>query len=191
MKKGIRMNEVLQIIKSRRSIRSFTEQQIKEEDLRAILEAGQYAPSGIGNQPWHFIVVRNQELLGALSDASKQVAKNHKIEFFRKLADNKEFHAFHKAPTVVIIAGDEQTTCSPVDCAAATQNILLAAEALGLGACWINYGLFVFDGEESVHYKKLLNIPAGFRPFYSVALGYRKGEVPKAAPRKENAVSLI
>lgn len=176
------MNEVLQIIKSRRSIRSFTEQQVKEEDLQAILEAGQYAPNGVGNQPWYFIVVQNKKLLEALSDASKQVAKNHKIEFFRKLANNKEFHAFHRAPTVVIVAGDEQTPCSPADCAAATQNILLAAQALGLGACWINYGLFVFDGEESTHYKKLLNIPEGFKPLYSVALGYRKGEVPQAAP---------
>ncbi|MCC5466903.1 nitroreductase family protein [Pelosinus baikalensis] len=185
------MNEILKIIKSRRSIRSFTEQQIKEEDLQAILEAGQYAPNGIGNQPWHFIVVQNKELLEALSSASKQVAKNHELGFFRNLANTKEFNAFYGAPTVVIVAGDEQTQCSLADCAAATQNMLLAAEALGLGACWINFGLFIFDGEESAHYKQLLKVPEGFRPFYSVALGYRKGEVPKAAQRKEQVVIFI
>lgn len=91
----------------------------------------------------------------------------------------------------MIISGEEQTPCSPADCAAATQNMLLAAESLGMGACWINFGLFVFDGEESKDFMQLLKIPAGFRPFYSVALGYRKGEVPKAAPRKENAVTFL
>ena len=185
------MNEILKIIKSRRSIRCFTEQQIQYEDLQVILEAGQYAPSGIGNQPWHFIVVQNKELIEGLSSASKQVAKNHEVEFFRNLANNKDFNAFHGAPTVVVVAGDEQTPSSLADCAAATQNMLLAAEAFGLGACWINFGLFVFDGEESTHYKKLLKVPEGFKPFYSVALGYRKGEVPKARPRKESAVSFI
>ncbi|HWR30258.1 MAG TPA: nitroreductase family protein [Negativicutes bacterium] len=185
------MNETIETIKRRRSIRSFTEKQINYEDLRTILEAGQYAPSGIGNQPWHFIVVQNKALLEALSKASKQVAKNHELEFFRNLANNKDFNAFHGAPTVVIIAGDEHTPCSLADCAAATQNMLLAAESLGLGACWINFGLFVFDGEESTHYRLLLKVPEGFRPFYSVALGYRNGEVPKAGPRKEGAVSFI
>lgn len=182
------MNEALKVIKSRRSIRSFTEQQVQNEDLQVILEAGQYAPNGIGDQPWHFIVVQSKDLIEALSSASKQVAKNHELEFFRNLANNKHFNTFHGAPTVVIVAGNEQSISSLADCAAATQNMLLAAEALDLGACWVNFGLFAFNGEESMHYKQLLKIPEGFKPLYSMALGYRNGEVPEAVPRKESCV---
>ncbi|EGW37215.1 nitroreductase [Desulfosporosinus sp. OT] len=112
------------------------------------------------------------------------------MQFIRELANNQEFNAFYKAPTVILVCGDE-SPWMPADCAAATQNILLAAESIGLAACWIHFGLFVFGNENGSKYKKLLGVQEGYRPLYSVALGYRKGDQPDAAPRKKNVVTYV
>lgn len=185
------MNETLQVIKNRRSVRSYTEEQITDRELEAVLEAARYAPSPGGSQPWHFSVIQDRELIRALSEDSKEVARKREVEFLRALGNNPEYHAFHGAPTVIVVSGDESQPFAAAACAAATQNMLLAAEALGLGACWVNFGLLVFEGEKEEHYRKILGIPQGYRPLYSVALGYRRGERPTAAPRKAGAVSYV
>ena len=183
------MNEVLKAIKSRRSARSFSDKQIKDNELQAVLEAAQYAPTA-GAQSWQFIIVQKEDLINELSNASKEVAKNHEIEFIRGLANNQDYNTFYNAPTVIIVCGDENPW-AVADCAAATQNILLAAESVGLAACWINFGLFVFSSGRGAKYNELLGVQEGYKPLYSVALGYRKGEVPTAAPRKKNVVTYI
>lgn len=185
------MNETLKTIKNRRSSRSFSNQQIGDDELQRILEAAQYAPTGYGRQSWHFIVVQQSQLINMLSDASKEAVKNHSIEYLRNMANNKSFNAYYDAPTIIIICGDKNAFWASTDCAAATQNILLAAESIGLAACWVNFGLFVFDGAETDDYMKMMQIPEGYKPFYSVALGYRNGEMPSAAPRKKNLVTYI
>lgn len=185
------MNETLQTIKNRRSIRSFTEQQIEHNDLQTIIEAAKYAPSGGGTQPWHFSIIQKKELIEALSVASIEAAKSHEAEYIRELANRRGFHAFYGAPTLIVVSGVEKNVWSAADCAAATQNILLSAESLGLGACWVNFGLFVFGSENSEQYKRLLKVPDGYKPLYSVALGYRKGNAPAAAPRKEGTTSYV
>lgn len=78
------VNETLKTIKQRRSIRSFKDEQIREEELQAVLEAGLYAPNA-GDQSWHFTVVQNRELLDRLNLAAKEVAKQMEMEHLRKL----------------------------------------------------------------------------------------------------------
>jgi nitroreductase len=127
------VNETLKIIKQRRSIRSFKDEQIKDEELQAILEAGLYAPNA-GGQAWHFTVVQNKELLDRLNIAAKEAAKQHDFEPLRKLGNNEKFNCLYGAPTLVIVSGNEQSLMPlDADCAAATQNLLLAAESIGLG----------------------------------------------------------
>jgi len=77
------------------------------------------------------------------------------------------------------------------DCAAATQNILLAAESIGLGACWVNLTLFALGGEPGERYKQQLGVPAGYKPFSSVALGYKKIEAVNAPTRKEDVINYV
>nr|WP_277998800.1 nitroreductase family protein [Moorella sulfitireducens] len=181
----------LQLIKDRRSIRAYTGEQVQERDLQAILEAAMYAPSPGGSQPWFFTVIQNRELIKELSEASKEVARNKDIEFLKALGNNPEFHAFHNAPTVIIVSGDAREPFATAACAAATQNMLLAAEFLGLGACWVNFGLLVFEGYKGDIYREKLGIPGGYKPLFSVTLGYRRGDKPQAAPRKSNIVNYI
>jgi nitroreductase len=73
------MNETLKTIKSRRSVRSFKEQQIRDTELQVVLEAAQYAPNA-GAQTWQFVAVQNKELINELSNASKEAAKNHEVK---------------------------------------------------------------------------------------------------------------
>ncbi|WP_242865761.1 nitroreductase family protein [Desulfosporosinus sp. HMP52] len=126
-------NETLKVIKQRRSTRSFKEEQIKGEEMQAILEAGMYAPNA-GNQAWHFTVIQNKKLLEKLNLAAKQGAQQMDIEHLRELGNDKEFNCLYHAPTLIIVSGDEKAFVPlEADCAAATQNLLLAAESIGGG----------------------------------------------------------
>lgn len=184
-------NETLQIIKQRRSIRSFQEEQIKEEELQAILEAGMYAPNA-GDQAWHFTVVQNKQLLDRLNSTAKEAAKHLDIEGIRELGNNEQFNCLYGAPTLIIVSGKGQ---SPIpleaDCAAATQNLLVAAESMGLGSCWIHFVLFGFYSPQGPELQKELKIPEGYRPYYSAALGYKLEEAVTAPERKPNLVTYI
>jgi nitroreductase len=183
------MNKVLEVIKSRRSIRTFRDGQVKDHELAAILEAAQYAPNA-GSQSWQFIALQKKELIDEISAAAKEAAKNHAIPFLRQLANDPGYHCFYDAPTVILVCGDE-SPWAPYDCAAATQNILLAAESLGVASCWIYFGLLAFEGEKAPHLRERLSIREEYKPLCSVALGNRRGPVPDPAPRKKDTVTYI
>jgi nitroreductase len=184
-------NETLKIIKQRRSIRSFKDEQIKEEELQAVLEAGLYAPNA-GNQAWHFTVIQNRELLNRLNLAAKEAAKQLNIEPLRQLGNNENFNCLYGAPTLIIVSGSEQAPMPlDADCAAATQNLLLAAESIGLGTCWIFFALLAFNSPQGAELRKELKIPAGFKPYYSTVLGYKNADAPTALDRKPNLITYI
>lgn len=185
------VNETLKIIKQRRSIRSFKDEQIKDEELKTVLEAGLYAPNA-GDQAWHFTVVQNKELLDKLNIAAKEAAKQHGFERLKELGNNEKFNCFYGAPTLVIVSGNEQ---SPIpldaDCAAATQNLLLAAESIGLGSCWIFFVLLAFYSPQGPELRKELKIPEGYKPYNSAVLGYKKDAVVYVPDRKPNLITYI
>lgn len=184
-------NETLKIIKQRRSIRSFKDEQIMEEELQAVLEAGLYAPNA-GDQAWHFTVVQNKELLDRLNLAAKEAATQLDIEHLKQMGNNEGFNCLYGAPTLIIVSGDER---SPVpldaDCAAATQNLLLAAESIGLGSCWIFFVLLAFYSQQGSELRKELKIPEGYRPYSSAVLGYKKAAVVNVQERKPNLITYI
>ena len=138
------MNETMKSILSRRSTRVFMPDQIKEEELTTIIEAGLYAPSAHNQQSWNFTVVQNLELLNQLSNDAKEAAKHFDDHLIQQLANNEKFHAFYHAPTAIIISGEEKAMMPEVDCAAATENMLIAAESIGVGSCWVGFIGFVF-----------------------------------------------
>lgn len=185
------MNETLKNIRNRRSTRVFQSEQIKDGELQAILDAGIYAPSATNLQPWHFTVVQNKDILDRLSDGFKELAKNSNIEYLKKVGNDDNFHVFYNAPTVVIISGDENIKSAPVDCAAAVENMLVAAESLEIGSCWIGFIAFLFNSEEGTEFTKELGIPQGFKQIHAAALGYKKNKSTNAPARKENTVNYI
>ena len=168
---------------SRRSTRVFKEEKLKTEDLEQILLAGKYAPSGDNMQPWHFTVISNNNLIEEIGEDSKNIAKNIDNEHLQKLANNSKFKPFYNAPTIVFISGDSKQFTSREDCALAGQNIMLAAESLGIGSVFLEFPIFAFNESKKEYYKEKLEIPKDYEVFYAISLGYKKGET-KAAPRK-------
>jgi nitroreductase len=195
------MNSILDVMKKRRSIRKYLPDQIKDAELAAIIEAGTYAPSGHNCQPWHFTVIQNKELIEYINEKIKQQMATTSQEWAIKSGNSKQYHAFHHAPTVIIISGDKDAQ-SPiplaatghsytplVDCAASIQNIMLAAENLGVGSCWLGIVNFFFALPDV----KKLDIPTNYQPYFAVTLGYKDTSVVElAAPkRKTNVINYI
>lgn len=185
------MNEVIKNILSRRSVRVYSEEQIKQKDLDAILESAYNAPSGCNHQPWHFTVVQNKELINTLSIESKKEFINSENEMFRKMAANESYDIFYNAPTVIVISGEKIAETPLIDCSAATQNMLLAAESLGIGTCWIGLIAFLFKSKRAAEFIKKLEIPEGYEPYFAITLGYKKYPNPKSQPRRENIITYI
>jgi len=161
--------EVFKAIKERRSVRAFTPEMVSEEEIMKIIDAARWAPSAGNIQPWEFIIVRRPEIKRGLSAA----------------ALNQTF--IEEAPVVIVVCANEnrsswgygergRTLYCLQDTAAATQNMLLAAYALGLGTCWV--GAF---REEGV--RRVLNIPRGVRPVAIVPVGH-PAEKPRPRPRR-------
>jgi nitroreductase len=166
--------DVLEAIKGRRSIRAFKSQNIPEEIVEKLVEAARWAPSAGNIQPWEFVVVR-------------------KPETKRKLAEAALGQTFiEEAPVVIVVCANEnrsmqgygmrgKTLYCIQDAAAATQNILLTAYSLGLGACWVG----AFKEEEA---KEILKVPSGVRPLAIIPIGY-PDEAP--TPRSRRPISQI
>ncbi|MBI5679728.1 MAG: nitroreductase family protein [Methanobacterium sp.] len=168
------MNKVLENIKSRRSIRKYLPEQIKDEELEIILESAIYAPTGHNDQPWHFTVIQNKEFIDKINVESKKVMAEIPVEWISKMGKAEHLHILYNAPTVVVVSGKEDATTPFADCCAAIQNMLLAAESIDIGSCWIGLARFFFENPENV---ENLGIPEGYKPYYAVTLGYKAVEI--------------
>lgn len=185
------MNEIIENILNRRSVRVYSEEQIKQEDLDLILQSGYSAPSGCNMQPWFFTIVQNKDLLKTLNIESKKEFINSDNEMFRKMAENENYDIFYNAPTVIVVSGEKSSPTALIDCSAATQNMMLAAESLNIGTCWIGLIMFLFKNLRAKEYIEILKIPEGYKPFYAITLGYKKYENAKPPKRRENIINYI
>lgn len=154
--------EALEAILTRRSVRKFKSQPVDQTIVKQLLTAAMSAPSAMNSQPWHFVVIDKRELLNKIP----------------------EFHPYssmcREAPLAIVVCADLSLEKSEgfwiQDLAAATQNILLAARALGLGAVWLSG----YPAEERVAgIKKLFQLPKNFMPLSIVPIGYT--DVPQVA----------
>ncbi|EHJ01640.1 nitroreductase [Clostridium sp. DL-VIII] len=193
------MENVIQNIKSRRSIRKYKKEQIKDEDLYTILDAGKHAPSGGNSQTWHFTVVQNNEILLELNRYIKaaferlEVDENtYKSKKTGKIASkNDDYSFYYGAPTVVIVSNDCTYSNAMADSACAIENMLLTANFLELGACWINQ-ITWFDGDENVRsLLTRLGIPEKHKVCGSLCVGYIDGIKPVKKMLKENTVTIV
>jgi nitroreductase len=192
-------NEILQGIKSRRSIRRYKSTQVSEGDLGPILEAATYAPSGSNSPTWLFTAIRNEAILKELNETARKGLLNLKLAeneypakiFAKKNAENPDFNFYYHAPTLIIASNAPNYGNAMADCAAALQNIFLSANSLGLGSCWVNQ-LRWLDGDPGVRaFLEGLGIPRGRVICGSAVIGYIDGELPKAPPRKAGTVNII
>lgn len=183
------MNPVIENIKKRRSVRRYSEQQIEQEKIELILEAGIYAPSGHNLQPWHFTVIQNKDLIDRINVGTKEIIKDSDDPTFSKMGKSKRLHLLYNAPTVIVISGDPVNSYSmEEDLGAATQNMILAAHSLGVSSCWIGLVTVFFEGEEKEEILNTMKIPEGLIPQYVITLGYSKIDRELAVPKRRRDV---
>jgi nitroreductase len=185
------MYQVIETIKNRRSTRKFKPEQLEKEQLEAIIEAGLFAPSAHNEQSWHFTVIQNKELIDDMSEATKKAMLTSKEEWVRNMGAKDEFHIFHNGPTVIVVSGGKASMMPREDAAAATENMLIAAESLDIGSCWIGFIAALFEGSDRDAYIEKLAIPEDYTPYYAVILGYKDMWAKTAPSRKENRVHYI
>lgn len=193
------MNEVLQNIVSRRSVRVYKPEQITEEELGCILQAAQYAPSGGNNQTWLFTAVQNRDVLERLNGQVREAFGRLMVDEHtykskvagKNAARHPEYSFYYNAPTLIIASNDGAYSNAMADCAAAIENMLLAAHSLWLGSCWINQLTWFCNEPEIRSVLRELGMPDNYAVCGSVAVGYAAVREPKAAPRKENTVKII
>ncbi|MEM3617820.1 MAG: nitroreductase family protein [Candidatus Bathyarchaeia archaeon] len=184
------MNETIEVIKRRRSIRKFKPEQIPDHMLQEILECALLAPNARNQQKWHFTVIQNKEVLKKMVDIIKENMLNSGIDFLAERARDPNFNPFWNAPTVILITADKKARFAEIDCALAAENILIAAESLGLGSLVMTSTEFLFISEKGKELKKELGVPEGYEHVCVVALGY-KDENPSAKPRRKDVINFI
>ena len=185
------MRSIIDIIKSRRTTRAFKkDEQIKDEELNVILEAGIWAPSGHNLQSVFFTIIQNRKKIDKLNDLVKNSGKDSKDEITQKMCNNTMLDLFYGAPTVIIVS---HKTCAitPVDdMAAATQNILLAAESLDIASGW-NGVVRLFFRKITDEEKEEFGIPKDCIPHHAIILGYPKVKVMNVPPRNKQQIKII
>lgn len=190
---SIAMNETIRTILGRRSIRAYQPRQIGEEELQEILLAGQFAPTAMGQQPWHFTVLQNPDLLEKLQLQCKSLFLHSENADLRAVASREGYHVFHHAPTLLIVSGEVQAITPLQDCVLAMENMLLAAASLGIGSCWVHSVVMLCGNTEgAAAFSSLgLGVPEGYVPYAAAVFGYSAVPLPEAAPRKPGMVSFV
>ena len=147
--------DALHAIFNRRSIRQYTTEKVTDDQLETILKAAMYAPSAVNKQPWHFIVFREQDTIQLIIDVHPNASM------------------LSRSGAAILVCWDEKLQhdigYGPVDCAAATQNMLLAAHSMGIGAVWVG----IYPRQQRMEaIRKIFNLPGHIHGFSIVSLGF-------------------
>lgn len=193
-------NATLDTIARRRSVRRFTDEQLHEEDLQAILDAGRNAPSGGGSRTTHLIVVQNVGVLENLraivehTFSQMEVDENTYKSIRNSVAASKRggYEFFFRAPTLVIAANRIGYGNAMADTACVLENMMIAATALNVGSCWINQLHWLDENEAVRNALYELGLSENETVCGGLALGYPAAETPFRVLEKDgNPVTFV
>lgn len=170
--------EFLDLIKTRRSCRSYRPQQITDEELKAVLEAGTYAPTSRGMQAPYIVAVQNEAL------RRKLAAMNARIMGVTS-------NPYYDAPTYVLVFAPAEAHNPIQDGSCILENMMLAAHAIGLGSCWIHREREMFGTEEGKALMKKWGLPDGLMGIGALALGYPAEAPAQPKPRKDDYYRIV
>lgn len=173
------MNEILKAMETRQSVRAYRPEQIDEETLNAILRAGTFAPSGMGRQSGKIVVVQDP--------ATREILRAKNAE----VIGNPDADPFYGAPTVLVVLADSTVPTWVEDGSLVMGNLLLAASALGVGACWIHRARETFDSPEGKALLRKWGIPETYRGVGNCILGYPAAEPQPKKPRKADFIVRV
>ena len=170
------MNEVIEALKSRRSIRKFADKAVEKAKLEEIIDAGLYAPSGMGKQGAAIVAVTDKALRDKISTMNARVM------------GREGFDPFYNAPVILIVLGNKDVGTYLYDGSLVMGNLMNAAYSEGLGSIWIHRAKEEFESEEGKAILKELGIEGNWEGIGHCAIGYADCASPAAAPRKDGRV---
>jgi nitroreductase len=190
------MNQMIEVIKSRRSIRSYEATPIPRDVLLTLIEAANHAPSGMNAQPWRFVVVEDAGFKKRLLEAAIPNAKKYledyvkpvnpvRFELILKRYAELEDPIYYGAPAMVFVIGSGAHASE--SCPLACENMMLAAQSLGIGSCWVKFGSMVTDNPEIV---QRLGLKEDEKIYGPILLGYPR-ETPKPPVKKDPVIHWI
>lgn len=191
----------LEFIKSRRSTRRYDARMPERNDIERVVEAGRYAPSGGNSQTTHFMVITDAAVLNRLTEmvqaafaAMEETPGMYGSMVNSIRASKRGGYVFHyNAPVLILTANRTDYSNNIADCACALENMMLEANALDLGSCWINQLRWLNGDANITAYLQTLGLAEGEKVWGALALGYPAGGMPerKPAPRHGNSVTWI
>lgn len=178
-------NQTIETIMSRRSIRQYKPQAVGRDTMQTIVKCGINAPNGMNKQSWAIRVVDNPEYINGITEVFKKKNKD-------RIANDPNFkNMFRNAPTVVFIANDPSYELSQIDCGLLGENMILAAQSMGIGSCCLGSPIrFMLTEPEAAEYVKRLELPEGYNLLYCIAFGH-PDESPEAKPRDTSKIKFI
>ena len=176
--KDMTRNEMLENLKTRRAIRAYTDQMPPKELLEKVIEAGTYAPTGMGKQSPIIIAVTDRAVRDSLSRLNAAVM-------------GVDSDPFYGAPAVLVVLADRNIPTYLYDGSLVMGNLMNAAHAVGLGTCWIHRAKEVFDSEAGKALLKSWGVEGDYEGIGNCIIGYRAGEMPSPKPRKSDYVRFI
>lgn len=172
------MNEVLQALKTRRSVRAYQPKQVEKELLDQVLEAGTYAPTGSGKQSPVIVAIQDPDTVKQLSRMNAAVNGN-------------KSDPFYGAPTVLVVLADKSRRTYLLDGASVITTLLNAAHAVGLASCWIHRAKEEFESEEGKALLKKWGVVGDYEGVGHVILGYAASDPGEPAPRKDDYIVKV
>jgi nitroreductase len=187
------MAEFFELLKKRRSIRNFKDQEVPLQMIKEIIKDSCLAPSAVNGQPWQFIVVSDRDMIKRLSDDSKENLLSYladhpdsPIRNYETNLRNPNFNIFYNAPCLVFIGGSKTVRTLRVDCTLAACYFMFSASARGFGTCWIGLGMNVQDPS----LLKRIGMPADYKIVAPIIIGYPK-HIPSPPKRVEPQILKI
>ena len=174
------MNETLKVLESRRSCRNFKPDMVKEEELKAILEAGTFAATGMGKQSPIIIAVTDKKMRDEISEANRKIG-----------GWPEGFDPFYGAPVILIVLANKAVRTFMYDGSLVMGNLMNAAESLGVASIWIHRAKEEVETDFGKDILKKLGIEGEYEGIGHCALGYAAEPAKDPAPRKENYVYYI
>lgn len=184
------MNQTMELLMSRRSHRAYKPEALSQEQLDTIISAATAAPSAMNLQPWHFSVVTDKALIAKVNKAGCDAIKNSGDEAAIKRMEGRGWNIFYDAPCVIFISADKDAKWGVLDSGIAVQNIVIAAESLGLGSVIIGLIDCAFIGEMGEELAKDLCFPENNKFAIAVCVGNPADDKP-AHLVGENKVTVI
>lgn len=180
-------NQVVKTIMERRSVRAYKPQPVGRDTMRIIVECGINAPNGMNAQPWEVRVVDSPAFIDGITALQLESMSEEQIE---RMKGQGEFrNMFRNAPTVVFIANRSDGS-GQLDCGLLGENMILAAQSMGIGSCCLGGPVAFVRSEAAAEYLAALELPEDYQLLYAIGFGY-PDESPEAKPRDAGKVRFV